>query len=242
MSRYHYDLHLHSCLSPCSDNDMTPGNIAGMAALCGLQMAALTDHNTTANCRAFYTACRTQGIIPIAGMELTTAEDIHLICLFEELEHAEAFGLAVAKKRIRYPNRSEIFGDQLIMNEDDEVVGVEEDLLINATELSIEEAVALVKSYDGVVYPAHIDRESNGIIAVLGDFPETPHFGCVEFNFKDNVEAYTEKYRLKDKKVLVSSDAHHLWDVQEAGPFVELADEPYSSALVRHRFFEYLKS
>ena len=77
MNRYYYDLHMHSCLSPCADDDMTPANIAGMASLCGLQLVALTDHNTCGSCRAFVTACRQYGIVGVPGMELTTAEEIH---------------------------------------------------------------------------------------------------------------------------------------------------------------------
>ena len=79
MNRYYYDLHIHSCLSPCGDDDNTPNNIAGMASLCGLNIVALTDHNTTANCPAFFEAAKRYGIIPIAGMELTTSEDIHIV-------------------------------------------------------------------------------------------------------------------------------------------------------------------
>ena len=86
MTPYYYDLHIHSCLSPCADNDMTPNNIAAMSALKGLQIIALTDHNSCKNCPAFLEACRANGIIAVAGMELSTAEDIHLVCLFEELD------------------------------------------------------------------------------------------------------------------------------------------------------------
>ena len=85
MKSYYYDLHMHSCLSPCADDDNTPANIAGMATLAGLEIVALTDHNTTANCPAFFEAAKKLGLIPIAGMELTTSEDIHVVCLFEYL-------------------------------------------------------------------------------------------------------------------------------------------------------------
>ena len=88
MTEYFYDLHIHSALSPCADNDMTPNNIAGMAAIKGLSLLALTDHNSAKNCPAFFEACKQQGIVAIAGMELTTAEDIHLVCLFEQLDGA----------------------------------------------------------------------------------------------------------------------------------------------------------
>ena len=78
MNKYYYDLHIHSCLSPCGDNDSTPANIAGMGVINGLNIMALTDHNTTKNCPAFYEAAKAHGIIPVAGMELTTAEDIQI--------------------------------------------------------------------------------------------------------------------------------------------------------------------
>ena len=125
MNRYYYDFHIHSCLSPCADNDMTPNSIAGMAALAGLNLVALTDHNSCRNCPAFFAAAKRYGIIPIAGMELTTAEDIHMVCLFESLEDALAFGEAVDRRRIRIPNRTDIFGDQLLVDENDEVRGNE---------------------------------------------------------------------------------------------------------------------
>ena len=89
--RYYYDLHIHSCLSPCGDNDMTPDSIAGMGELNGLDIMALTDHNTLKNCPAFFKAAYRHGIIPVAGTELTTAEDIHAVCLFATLSGAMEF-------------------------------------------------------------------------------------------------------------------------------------------------------
>ena len=91
MGRYFYDFHVHSCLSPCGDADNTPNNLAGMAFLNGVRIMALTDHNSSRNCPAFFAAARRYGIIPVAGMELTTSEDIHAVCLFERLEDALAF-------------------------------------------------------------------------------------------------------------------------------------------------------
>ena len=102
MSRYLTDLHIHSCLSPCGDDDMTPGNIAGMAVLNGLQIVALTDHNTAKNCPAFFHAAKGYGLIPIAGMELTTAEDIHVVCLFRTLEDALDFDSFVESRRFLF--------------------------------------------------------------------------------------------------------------------------------------------
>ncbi len=242
MSRYYYDLHIHSCLSPCADNDMTPANIAGTATLAGIQIMALTDHNSVRNCPAFFKACKRYGVIPVAGMELTTAEDIHVVCLFEELEQAMAFGEEVDSRRIRIPNRVDIFGDQRIMDDGDNIIGLEEFMLPNATEISVEEAPSIVKKYGGVCYPAHIDRQANGIISVLGTFPESPPFSCAELHDKEKIPPHLEKYPvLKDKTIVISSDAHYLWDIRDADASFELDDEPYSSALVRRRLIEKLK-
>jgi len=240
MSKYYYDLHIHSCLSPCADNDNTPNNIAGMASICGLNIVALCDHNTCKNCPAFFDAARRYGIIPVAGMELTTSEDIHIICLFEELESALEFSNEVEKRRILIKNRIDIFGEQLIMDSEDNVIGEEEHLLSNATTLSVEDVPQLVERYGGVCYPAHIDREANGIISVLGTFPETPHFDCVELHNGEKQTEYTERFSLEHKVFVVSSDAHYLTDMREENRYFELNDEPYSSAFVRRQLFKKL--
>ncbi len=243
MSRYLTDLHIHSCLSPCGDDDMTPGNIAGMAVLNGLQIVALTDHNTAKNCPAFFRAAKGYGLIPIAGMELTTAEDAHVVCLFRTLEAALDFDRFVEGRRFPIKNKPAIFGQQLLIGENDEIVGEEEILLINAVNLSIEEAHKEVTSRGGVCYPAHIDRTSNGIIAMLGDFPPDPQFTAFELNDAASLDGARQRHPILSERSLVhvtASDAHYLTDIAEEGFPVELDDEPYSSALVTNRLIDYL--
>ena len=243
MSRYLCDLHIHSCLSPCGDEDMTPGNIVGMALLNGLNIVALTDHNSTANCPAFYSIARAHGIIPIAGMELTTAEDIHVVCLFRDLESAMDFGAFVDQRRFKIQNQPEIFGRQIIVDDNDDPVGEEEFLLINASYLSLEDAYREVTSRGGVCYPAHIDRSSSGIIAMLGDFPPEPPFTAFELNDIASLASCREKHPILTEQGLrhvASSDAHYLTDISEDGFAMEIEDEPYSSDLVRGRLIDYL--
>ncbi len=243
MSRYLCDLHVHSCLSPCGDEDMTPGNIVGMALLNGLQIVALTDHNSTKNCPAFFKIAKAHGIIPIAGMELTTSEDVHAVCLFRDLESAMDFGAYVDDHRFKIKNEAEIFGRQLIMNEDDEICGEEEYLLINASYLSLEDAYREVTARGGVCYPAHIDRSSSGIISMLGDFPPEPHFTAFELNDIASLSDCLEKHPVLTNRGLVhvaSSDAHYLTDISEQGFAVELEDAPYSSAKVTNALIDYL--
>lgn len=240
MKKYYYDFHLHSCLSPCGDDDNTPNNIAGMASVLGLDMIALTDHNTCKNCPAFFKAAERYGVIPVAGMELTTSEDIHVICLFETLEDAMAFDGEIDKRRFKIKNRTDIFGNQFILDGDDNIVGEDEFLLSNATDISLDSVPETVKKYGGICYPAHIDRQSNGVIAVLGAFPETPFFNAVEFNRKEKINEYVEKYSLEDKQIIVSSDAHILTDMREKENYIELEDG-VSQEEIRRNLFEKLR-
>lgn len=241
MTDYRCDLHIHSCLSPCGDDEMTPANIVGMAVVNGLNIVALTDHNTSKNCPAFFAQAKTYGIVPIPGMELTTGEDIHVVCLFRTLEAAMEFDRIVEGHRMLIPNEPETFGHQYIMDENDEIVGEEEHLLINATDLFLEDAYELVGSLGGVCYPAHIDRTSNGVIAMLGTFPEEPSFSAYELNDASSEKEYRERFPILDGLLhTVSSDAHYLWDIAEEGFVIALDDEPYSSALVRDRLIDYL--
>ena len=242
MSRYYYDFHIHSCLSPCGDDDMTPANIAGTATLAGLNIVALTDHNSVKNCPAFFKAAKKYGIIAVAGMELTTSEDIHIICLFERLDHAMSFGKKVDEYKNKVKNRAEIFGNQRILDENDKIIGEEEFLLINATDISVEDVTSLVEEFDGICYPAHIDRTANGMVAVLGTFPEEYGFDCYELFESDSAGEYERRFDfLKQKTRLIGSDAHYLWDIRDANEYIELEDEPYSSDLVRKKLFEYLR-
>ena len=226
MNRFYYDFHIHSCLSPCADDDMTVNNIAGMAAIKGLNIIALTDHNSCANCGAFFKACKRQGVIPVPGMELTTAEDIHLLCLFPSLESAAEFESAFDIYRSKIKNKEEIFGNQRILDENDEITGVYEYLLPPASALSLEDAYGLVKAHGGYCWPAHIDRPSNGLIGVLGGFPEKPRFGFVELSANAAKGEYPVKLPdLSGMRLLKNSDAHHLWDISEAENYIDLEEK-----------------
>jgi hypothetical protein len=211
-----------------------------MAYLSGIKIVALTDHNTVKNCPAFFEAAKKYGIIPIAGLELTTSEDIHLVCLFEELDSALKFDEYLQKRRVLIKNRTDIFSDQLILNGEDEVIGRDEYLLSNATTVSLDEAPSLIKEYGGLCYPAHIDREANGIIAILGALPPTPVFDCVEMHSNDKVAEYKEKYGLSDKFIIVSSDSHYLTDINESSNYFELEATPDSPDEVRRELFKLL--
>ena len=237
MALFTYDLHVHSCLSPCGDDDMTPCNIAGMAYLAGVRIVALTDHNSCKNCPAFFTACEEYGVTPIAGCELTTSEEIHMVGLFEGLKEPLAFDEAIQPYRMPLKNRVEIFGGQPIMGKDDEVIGEDPWFLPAATSLSLSDAAALVREMGGIAYPAHIDRESNGLLAILGMFPDEPVFELCEVRDKENAEKLSG-----GRRVVVSSDAHRLTDFAVTLNHMELDCDPEAEPeTIRHALFEKLK-
>ncbi len=241
MKNYYYDLHIHSCLSPCGDDDSTPESIAGMGELNGLDIMALTDHNTCKNCPAFFESALRHGILPVAGMELTTAEDIHVVCLFENLEKALQFDEALNSRRILIENRSDIFGNQLICDSEDNIVGEEKFLLSNATTVSLDEVPSFVENFGGICYPAHIDRESNGVIAVLGAFPMSPKFYCAELHNRDKLTDYCELSGFSAEKLIISSDAHYLWDIKEKLDFLTLEEIPAGSINAGEYLIKYLR-
>ena len=240
MKKYYYDLHIHSSLSPCGDADSTPNNIAGMATISELDIVALTDHNTCKNCPAFFSAAEKYGIIPIAGMELTSAEDIHVVCLFETLEDALKFDDFVYTKRILVKNRPEFFGEQHILNENEEIIGTEEYLLSNATTLSLEEVLPLAKEFGGVAYPAHIDREANGIVAILGTIPEDTQYKLFELNDGEKISEMSERYGIPKENFIISSDAHSLGMMRDKENYFTRPEGDCNS--VRRELFKKLKA
>ena len=152
-----------------------------------------------------------------------------------------AFDAYVSEHRPKIRNKPDIFGHQYVRDENDEIVSEEEYLLINASDLTLEDAYREVLGRGGVAYPAHIDRPSNGIVEILGTVPESPPFTAFELNDGNNEAAYREKYPvIRNLPRVVSSDAHYLWNISEGGFSIPLCDEPYSSALVRNRLIDYL--
>lgn len=214
--RLYYDLHVHSCLSPCGDEQSTPGNLAGMLKLAGLDAVALTDHNSCLNCRPFLRHARNYGLVALPGMELTTSEEVHVVCLFADIDAAEAFSRVVRKSLPDIPNMPEIFGAQVIRGEDDEVAGFEDRLLISATGIGIYSAAALAEAHGGVAFPAHIDRPSFSLLANLGMWDDAMGFSFYERTARADPAA------LPPKPFLINSDAHRLEDIPDAARTLEV--------------------
>ena len=231
--KYYYDLHLHSCLSPCGDMDMTPNNIVGMAKLLGLDVIALTDHNSSLNCEAAMKVGKANGLTVIPGMELTTSEDIHAVCLFPTLEKALDWNEYVTEHRIRIRNKAEIYGRQVIMNEDDEEIGEVGELLLPASQISITSAYKKAKEFGGICFPAHIDRDSLSILSVLGEIDESCGFRTAELADISKLGALRKQHPILDTlNIITDSDAHYLENMRDAENFLEL-DELSAESVIR---------
>ncbi len=232
--RVYYDLHLHSCLSPCGDNEMTPYNLVNMAKIFGYDIIALTDHNSCKNCESAMKIGQQAGITVVPGMEICTSEEIHCVCLFPDAERAMEFSDFVKSKMPPIKNKEHIFGEQLVMDCEDGVVEKEEILLTTAADISIDYLPHIIEEYEGVCYPAHIDRSSYSIISSLGDFSPTLKVNCFELTPKADAEEFLSKYEgTRDKIILRSSDAHYLENMREPEFFLELKENS-ARALIEH--------
>ncbi len=227
------DLHIHSCLSPCGDALMTPNNIVGMARLKGLDAIAVSDHNSARNLPAVKEVADALGILLLPAIEAETKEEVHVLCYMGDVESATALGDALYPHIGDIPNMPDFYGEQQVMDSDDNVIATEPKLLIQATDISIEELAAMVRAFGGVPVPAHINRTSNSVINNLGFIPENAHFTTVEVYRNAPVPDAAETWRYH---VLYSSDAHDLGTIFERDNFITVRERSVGAIL------EYMRS
>ena len=230
--KLYYDFHIHSCLSPCGDADMTPNNIVNYAKIMGYDVIALTDHNTALNCPAVAKIAEENGITFIPGMELCTSEEVHIICLFYTLEDALNFSEYVKSTMPPIKNKPSVFGEQLICDENDNVIGQEDILLVTASGISTEKVVKKVAEYNGICYPAHIDRSSFSILSNLGTIDEYFGFNCAEiYDILKEDELKKKHPYLERLKILSDSDAHYLENMRIPQQIIDVPENNINAIL-----------
>ena len=201
------DFHNHTCLSPCGSLELSPRVLADTAANRGIKVLALTDHNSSLNCPAFAKVCPPRGVLPIFGMEAATQEEIHVLCLFTNLEASLAFSAYAYSIIMPFSNDPDITGDQVYVDENDNIEGEVEYYLVNPLDLSVEDIGAKVSEYGGIVIPAHVDRSAFSMTSQLGVITRGPWAAleCVRLPPKTNGRPLdTLGYNL-----ITSSDAHY---------------------------------
>ncbi len=219
--KIYYDLHIHSALSPCGDEDMTPNNIVNMATLVGLDMIAVTDHNSAGNIRAVQEVAKGK-IKVVPGIEVTTAEEVHVLCYFPTVDAAEDMGDYLKKNMSGIKNNPEIFGRQLLMDAEDNITGEEELLLVSAVNLDIYSVQKAVKEREGMFVPAHIDRSSYSVISNLGFLPPDLDIDGIEIT-EDGLKSLVKQY--SNYEILTSSDAHYLENISEKKKYIQTEDK-----------------
>lgn len=220
----YYDFHIHTALSPCGDADMTPNNIVNMAILKGLDAIAITDHNSAKNVKACMKCAEGSALTVIPGMEIETSEEVHMVALFDSLDAVSELDSVMESKMPKIKNRPDIFGEQIILDENDCKIGVLENLLITASSLSVEEAVKTVRELGGVIIPAHIDKDSYSIVSNLGIIPEELNFSVLEIKNPQSINRLSLTNRIDKHLIIHNSDAHFLWDIHEREFFLNCSE------------------
>jgi predicted metal-dependent phosphoesterase TrpH len=203
------DFHIHSIVSPCAELEMSPRNIARRAVEAGLNMIALTDHNSAMNCAAMERAARKEGLFFLPGIEVNTRDEFHVLCLFDEVAKAEAMGEEVYRSLPDIRNMNTVFGEQAYVNENDEILGFVDKYLGSATGLGLEDIADAVSKLGGAVIPAHVDREIFSITSQLGSIP-VGNFAAIEV-----YRSAAARIELGDipYAVISDSDSHRLADI-----------------------------
>ncbi|MDC7226559.1 MAG: PHP domain-containing protein [Spirochaetales bacterium] len=214
------DLHIHSCLSPCGSLEMSPSLIARQAFEKGLQAAALTDHNSALNCRAFAECCRQYNILPIYGLEVTSSEEAHIVCLFETIDAAETFGEIIYAALPDIPNNPEKFGDQVYVDAEDNILGEVDKHLVTAVEMNLDEIYEAVAGLAGMFIPAHIDKPLFSIPSQLGFLPDMKYTALETTSIPCPIDT-------ADKPLIMNSDAHYPDDIAGRTSLYEVDEVSY---------------
>lgn len=227
-----FDLHIHSCLSPCASLEMAPSEIVARAAAAGMSGIALTDHNSSRNCPAIAECARRAGIGCLYGLEVCTAEEVHVLTLFDTTEQASAMTDWVYAAMIKRVNDPEAFGDQPVVTWDNDIVELEWRILGSAARKTVQETGAKCRELGGLFVAAHVDRPAFSVFSQLGGIPPDAGFDAIEISRtggEDEWRAKTEGFAATR-----SSDAHNLDDV--ALVWTEIPDAPFTVASLRAAF------
>ncbi|MDP3436720.1 MAG: PHP-associated domain-containing protein [Bacteroidales bacterium] len=208
------DLHIHTTLSPCGDIEMTPVAIIAKAKEMGLDLIGITDHNSTLQAREIRRVGLLAGVVVLCGAEITTREEVHVLAFVEGDDSLDKLQEWLTANLIVVPNNPDIFGYQLVVNQNEDVVYQEDNLLIGAIDKSIEEVEEFVHSLGGIFIPAHIDKQQNSVISQLGFLPTHLNVDALELSSNVNIEDFKKRNSYIAKKPFIqSSDAHYVDDI-----------------------------
>ena len=217
------DLHIHTCLSPCGDWEMSPRNIIRKCLETSLDLIAICDHNSCENAGAVMREGGRQGVCVLPGLEICSREEVHILAVFGQLEQALAMQ-AWVYAGLTGQNQPDVFGYQIVANEDSEVLGENPRLLIGAVQLGLGDIVRQTHALNGLSLSAHVDRPVNGIINQLGFIPPDLMLDGVEVSYRLPLSrARRSLPEIGDRPCITSSDAHFLKDIGRACSVLKMA-------------------
>lgn len=208
MKTFKADLHIHTCLSYCAELEMTPKNIVKESEKRGLNIIGICDHNSSENVISVKKCAENMNLDIIGGIEITSKEEVHVLALFDNEKSLYKMQQIIYDNLIETKDEK-IYGDQVIVNENDEVLGFNKNLLLGSVELSIESIVNSIHELGGIAIASHVDRERFGIISQLGFIPEGLVLDALEISNKNRIQDFNNK----SLPIVTFSDAHSLKEI-----------------------------
>lgn len=222
MKRYKVDLHIHSCLSPCGSLDMDPESIVETALRKGLDAIAITDHNSTLQCPVIQELGQERGLLVLAGVEVTTSEEVHCLVLFKDEKSRQEFQAYLDQHLPPIPNDPDYLGDQVWVNARNEIQGEVAYSLLSAIDQSLEQVESKCAEVDGLFIAAHIDRPSFSVISQLGFISPQRRFDAIEYSNYQRFSQLIEQQGYLSKYIAYSaSDAHQIDQIGEKYAILE---------------------
>lgn len=228
MNIYRADLHIHTVLSPCGDLEMSPSNIVNEAVRKGLDIIAVTDHNHTGHTMLARQLGAERDIWVVYGVEVTSKEEVHCLAFFDSDDQVMFFQNYIESKISRIANNKSFFGEQLIVDKEENILEEVEYSLYPGLNSGISEIADQVHLLGGLFVPAHVDRKMNGLYSQLGIFPEDLSVDAVEiFRNTNKKRIVKEKRELMNFQLLKNSDAHFIQDIGRAFNLLQMENRSF---------------
>ncbi|NLK49055.1 MAG: PHP domain-containing protein [Candidatus Cloacimonetes bacterium] len=225
MQWFNADLHIHSVLSPCGGLEMAPFDLVSRLRELEINWMAITDHNSMANCAAYEKVAKMAGIRYTWGVEMQTAEEIHMLVYFDDKEAAQSFDKELYAALPPIDNDPDFFGDQVVIDENANILRMEQKALSSSVYWDLSEAVSIARAHGGYCVPAHVDAGANSILSQLGFMPLEPEFDLLGITARLNLSSFLKQHpQLAGKAFMRCSDAHYLSDLGSGSTRLKLTD------------------
>lgn len=215
---------------------MSPEALVSELKSLGVDWFAITDHNSMANCPAYEAVAKKNGLAFSWGLEIQSLEEIHILAYFDDREKAQAFDALLYKSLFPLDNDPDFFGDQVIIDENENILRLEPRALINSSVWDLATVVEQVQAFDGLAIPAHIDASVNSVFSQLGFMPDYPVFEVLGITAGLNLQDFLQKHpELMQKAFIRASDAHYLSDLGKGSCIMNVNEPKISEILLSAR-------